>query len=130
MKKPFSLAESWVGTPFHHQASLKGVGCDCAGLIAGVAHEYGINPINIPDDYGVDPDPETMIRTLCKHLSPCLRSEADVVLFIVAVHPQHLAFTDGEYLIHAYQPARKVVKHSFDDAWQKKVHSFYCFPEA
>ncbi|SRR5581483_10224467 len=29
-------AQSWIGTPYRHQASLKGVGCDCLGLIRGV----------------------------------------------------------------------------------------------
>ena len=29
-------ALSWVGTPFHGQASLKKIGCDCLGLILGV----------------------------------------------------------------------------------------------
>ena len=27
---------SWLGTPYRHQASLKGVGCDCLGLVRGV----------------------------------------------------------------------------------------------
>src|SRR6476660_1662556 len=26
----------WIGTPYQHQASLKGVGCDCLGLVRGV----------------------------------------------------------------------------------------------
>lgn len=29
-------ARAWLGTPFHHQASVKCVGCDCIGLIKGV----------------------------------------------------------------------------------------------
>lgn len=29
-------ARGWIGTPYHHQASLKGVGCDCIGLIRGI----------------------------------------------------------------------------------------------
>lgn len=27
---------TWIGTPYRHQASLKGVGCDCVGLVRGV----------------------------------------------------------------------------------------------
>jgi cell wall-associated NlpC family hydrolase len=34
-------AEQWLGTPFQWQASLKGVGADCKGLIAGVARACG-----------------------------------------------------------------------------------------
>lgn len=31
----------WLGTPFKWQASQKGVGCDCKGLLWGVARELG-----------------------------------------------------------------------------------------
>lgn len=29
-------ARAWLGTPYRHQASLKGVGADCLGLVRGV----------------------------------------------------------------------------------------------
>jgi NlpC/P60 family putative phage cell wall peptidase len=29
-------AESWIGTPYHHAARVKGVGCDCLTLLAEV----------------------------------------------------------------------------------------------
>jgi len=29
-------ARGWIGTPYRHQASRKGVGCDCLGLVRGV----------------------------------------------------------------------------------------------
>jgi hypothetical protein len=29
-------ARSWIGTPYAHQASVKGIGCDCLGLVRGV----------------------------------------------------------------------------------------------
>jgi len=29
-------ARSWIGTPYHHQAALKGVGYDCLGFVRGV----------------------------------------------------------------------------------------------
>lgn len=32
-------AQSWKGTPFVPQASVKGRGCDCKGLVWGVARE-------------------------------------------------------------------------------------------
>ncbi|REC53631.1 peptidase, partial [Rhodosalinus sediminis] len=27
-----AIARSWLGTPYHDQASLRGIGCDCLGL--------------------------------------------------------------------------------------------------
>ena len=29
-------ARLWLGTPYRHQAALRGVGCDCLGLVRGV----------------------------------------------------------------------------------------------
>ena len=34
--KIVAQARSWLGTPYHHQARLKGVGCDCLGLLRGL----------------------------------------------------------------------------------------------
>lgn len=31
-----AAARGWIGTPYQHQASLKGVGADCLGLVRGV----------------------------------------------------------------------------------------------
>lgn len=31
-----AAARQWLGTPYRHQASVRGVGCDCLGLIRGV----------------------------------------------------------------------------------------------
>jgi cell wall-associated NlpC family hydrolase len=37
-----ALARTWLGTPYHHQASLRGAGADCLGLLRGVYAElYG-----------------------------------------------------------------------------------------
>lgn len=34
-----AAARFWLGTPYHDQASLRGVGCDCLGLARGVWRE-------------------------------------------------------------------------------------------
>ena len=50
------LAEalSWVGTPYRHQGSRKGVGCDCLGLVLGVWRSvYGAAP-ELPGAYAPD----------------------------------------------------------------------------
>ena len=39
----------WLGTPYHDQASLRGVGCDCLGLARGVWRDLvGVEPQAIP----------------------------------------------------------------------------------
>ena len=40
-----AAAQTWIGTPYRHQAARKGVGCDCLGLVRGVWREiYGREP--------------------------------------------------------------------------------------
>lgn len=44
------LARAWIGTPYLHQGRLRGVGCDCAGLLRGLWREvYGTDLTGIPD---------------------------------------------------------------------------------
>ena len=44
-----AAARGWLGTPYHDQASVRGVGCDCLGLVRGVWRElYGPEPVPIP----------------------------------------------------------------------------------
>ena len=44
-----AAARTWIGTPYRHQASLKGVGCDCLGLLRGVWREVvGAEPERAP----------------------------------------------------------------------------------
>lgn len=39
-----SVAQGWVGTPYHPGARKKGVGCDCLTLLAGIYEEAGCLP--------------------------------------------------------------------------------------
>lgn len=46
-------ARTWIGTPFHHAAAVKGVGADCAGFLHGVFGELmGLRPF--PHGYAPD----------------------------------------------------------------------------
>jgi NlpC/P60 family putative phage cell wall peptidase len=48
-------ARSWIGTPYHHQASAKGIGCDCVGLVRGIWRELtGADPLPSPPAYAAD----------------------------------------------------------------------------
>lgn len=47
--KVVAAARAWLGTPYHDQASLRGVGCDCLGLARGVWRDViGDEPFAIP----------------------------------------------------------------------------------
>jgi NlpC/P60 family putative phage cell wall peptidase len=83
-----SLARAWLGTPYRHQASLKGVGCDCLGLVRGVyAEAYG-RPAETPPPYSRDwaeaARRETMIEAAERHLiriDVFSATAGDVVIF-------------------------------------------------
>ena len=38
-EKVVAIASEWKGTPYVHQQSVKGAGCDCLGLLIGVFRE-------------------------------------------------------------------------------------------
>ena len=39
-----AAARGWIGTPYVHQASCKGAGADCLGLVRGVWREIQAHP--------------------------------------------------------------------------------------
>ena len=81
-------ARSWLGTPYRHQASLKGVGCDCLGLVRGVwrallGDEPEVAP-NYTPDWAEAHGSETLAAAAGRHLVAVPIGEAaagDVLLF-------------------------------------------------
>lgn len=47
-------ARTWLGTPWHHQARLKGVGVDCAQLLIAVYAGVGLIEPFTPAHYPID----------------------------------------------------------------------------
>jgi NlpC/P60 family putative phage cell wall peptidase len=84
-----ALARDWLGTPYHHQASLKGVGCDCIGLVRGIYRELtgAEAPEALPAytrDWAEAQGRETLIEAARRHLVEIPRFEArpgDVLIF-------------------------------------------------
>jgi NlpC/P60 family putative phage cell wall peptidase len=81
-------AMTWLGTPYRHQASLKGVGCDCLGLLRGVWRAlHGAEPEAMPaytPDWAEARGEETLALAAARHLAEVPKHEAmagDVILF-------------------------------------------------
>jgi cell wall-associated NlpC family hydrolase len=53
-EKILGEARSWIGTPFHHGADLKGAGVDCAMLLVRVYVDLGLVPPFDPRPYTHD----------------------------------------------------------------------------
>ncbi|MDO5058590.1 MAG: NlpC/P60 family protein [Neisseria sp.] len=47
-------AESWLGTPYHHAAEVKGAGTDCGMLLVAVYRTCGVIPAIDPRPYPQD----------------------------------------------------------------------------
>lgn len=132
-------ARAWLGTPFHHQARLKGKGCDCLGLIVGVVDELGLKDthgrlLSSYDEitYPKEPDGTYLIEKLTDILIEVPIADAragDLALFKVRENPQHLAiltdYEGGLGMIHSFAPSRRVVEHRLDDDWKSRLLKVY-----
>lgn len=49
-----AVARSWLGTPWHHKARVRGVGVDCAQLLIAVYSEAGLFDAFDPGEYAID----------------------------------------------------------------------------
>ena len=86
-----AVARSWLGTPYHDQASLRGVGCDCLGLARGVWREVvGDEPFPIPPysrDWGETGPREVLAegaRQMMPEIMPSEARSGTLVLFRMA----------------------------------------------
>lgn len=128
-------ARTWLGTPFHHQGRLKGVGVDCAGLVIGTARALGLCPDFVDQrDYARIPDGR-MRLLLAQHLVKVAKAErraGDVINFAWAREPQHLGIlTERNTVIHAYgtDGNGKVVETTLTGKHLDSVRGVYRFPE-
>lgn len=121
---------TWIGTPFHHQGRVKQVGCDCIGLIVGVAKALGrIEAQSDRTDYGRMPDGSSLYQVLKEHCNEITVEDmqpADIALFRFDSNPQHVGVISdypegGLGVIHAYAQARKVVEHYLDESWRGRI---------
>lgn len=129
-------AREWIGTPYQHQASVKGAGCDCLGLIRGVWRAlYGREPEAAPaytPDWAERAGEETLLAAAQRHLQELPIAQAspgDVLLFRMdAQSPaKHAAILDEEELIHAYW-GRAVVRSRFAPWWRARCAAAFAFP--
>lgn len=131
-----SEARHWIGTPWRHQAALCGVGCDCIGLVAGVAERLGLPEAKAWREdarfrgYGPIPDPTKLKQACALYLDEvALPGEpGDVLLFTFMQDPMHFGIVsedDPRYVIHAYQPRDAVVENALTGKWQRRVIGAY-----
>lgn len=121
-------ARAYQDTPFHHQARVKGVGIDCAGLLVCVARDLGLPHYDV-QGYSRVPSGRDFERHLDANLDPIQTIEPGcVMLMTFDIDPQHVAIATSEHsIIHAYASVRKCVEHGLDDKWRASIRKIYRF---
>lgn len=131
-------ARAWLGTPFQHQGCLKGVACDCIGLVKGVGLALGLVDYDPASpqaqafaSYSMMPDSKRMRQGLATWLLPIPVADvlpADILFMAWTREPQHVALRTDHGIIHSYSGVGKVVEHVFDESWQRRVVAAYRYP--
>lgn len=132
-----AAAREWIGTPYRHQGSKKGVGCDCLGLIRGVWRAvYGVDPEE-PSAYAADwaeaGGADLFLAAARRHCGEIAVGDAgpgDLLLFrwrphLPAKHAGILAADDR--FIHAYQ-GHAVTESALAPQWRQRIAAVFCFP--
>ena len=141
-----AAARRWRGTPYRHQASVRGEGADCLGLIRGVWRElFGPEPEPPPPyrpDWAEVGGEESLLAAARRWLSeiPVGRARAgDVVLFRMTpgAPAKHCAIlsagrldgsgSDGPKMIHAYW-GRSVVESWMGPWWRTRLVAAFAWP--
>ncbi len=132
-----AAARSWIGTPYRHQASRKGVGCDCLGFLRGVWRETVGGEPELPPPYSADwaegGGRETLAEAARRHLAEIpldAIGPGDVLLFRWRAHlpAKHCAIlASPQRMIHAHDGA--AVAEVYFASWWKRRHAYaFRFP--
>jgi NlpC/P60 family putative phage cell wall peptidase len=138
------IARAWIGTPYHHQASLRGIGCDCLGLIRGIWREiHGEEPERYAPytpDWGEVSHEETLLTAARRHLvmgdpapggfsSPLCTGDVVVFRMRAGAIAKHAAVISApRSIIHA-QERVGVVEVPIGAWWRRRIVGVFQFPE-
>ena len=127
----------WIGTPYRHQASLKGVGCDCLGLVRGVWRGMiGDEPERAPayaPDWAEVGGIEALADAAGRHLVAIERDafgDGDVLLFRwrAGLPAKHAAIvTASDKIVHAHDGAA-VAEVALAPWWRRRIAYAFRFP--
>ena len=113
-----AAARSWLGTPYHHAADVKGHGVDCAMILVRVFCDLGLiepfDPRPYTRDWFLHRDDERYMGYLIARARQVDAPEpGDVMLFKIGrcfAHGGIVTVADPVTIVHAFAPARRVVE--------------------
>lgn len=131
------LARSWIGTPYHHQASRRGIGTDCLGLIRGVWRElYGLEtqqPIAYSRDWSSRAGEESLLTAARKYLAERPRDEISAGCVVVFRYRAGFAAkhcgiaTSSTAFVHAMEGV-VVSEVALAPWWRRRIAGVFAFP--
>jgi len=135
-----AASRGWIGTPYVHQASAKGAGADCLGLLRGVWREVlGREPEPVPPytpDWSEPSGREDLLAAAGRWLvSRPLQGAApgDVLLFRMRAGSvaKHLGIAGRvgpcPTFIHAYT-GHGVIETALSAPWARRIVARFAFP--
>jgi NlpC/P60 family putative phage cell wall peptidase len=134
-----AAARAWIGTPYHHQASVRGVGADCLGLVRGIWRDLYGEDAEAPPAYSKDwaeaNNREAMLEAASRHLKAIPATEigpGDVIVFrlrqgFAAKHAAIVA--SASTMIHAMEGAA-ASEVALSSWWSRRIAGAFQFPGA
>ncbi len=129
-------ARRWIGTPYHHQASVRGVGCDCLGLLRGVYRAFHHRePEPVPaysPDWAEAEGRETLAQAASRHMIAVRGRKfrpGDVLLFRWRAHlpAKHAAIAASPgTMVHAHDGA-VVAEVAINGWWRRHLAFVFSF---
>lgn len=107
-------ARSWLRTPYHHAARVKGAGVDCAQILVEVYSAAGVierfDPGFYPSDWMLHRDEERYLETVRRFAHPVATPlPGDVAVYRFGRCVSHGAIViEWPIIIHAYAKERNV----------------------
>ncbi|MFV0513143.1 MAG: NlpC/P60 family protein [Jhaorihella sp.] len=136
-----AAARHWIGTPYRHQAAVRGAGCDCLGLVRGVWRDlYGAEPEPVPAysmDWSEPQREERLWAAARRHLVEMPAGAlmaGDVILLRMRAGSvaKHLGIVSrggtAPRFIHAYA-RHGVIESPLSAPWLRRVVTRFGFPE-
>ena len=111
-------ARSWVGTPYHHAADVKGAGVDCAMILVRVFVDLGVvapfDPRPYTSDWYLHRSEERYLNYVLQYTQEVFTPNiGDIMVFKIGrcyAHGGIISNIDPLTIIHAFAPARCVLE--------------------
>lgn len=129
-------ALSWEGVPWRHKGRGR-TGIDCGGLLLAVGWELGIWPRSFDIQiYPRQPDGSIKAQLMDAGFTPVSDDLAGIPVGAALLmapgsprFPYHLAImAQGNLVVHAHAPRRRVVVHSLRGKFATQVQTVYRYP--